>query len=162
MGPEFPAGEASRIIRLKIRALCKPPLYRSSDHDDVQQEVLLHLAKSWPRFDLSRGEAGAFLAAAIVNKINSMTRREAAAKRGRLRTRRLEDEPLSACRPLLDAAALHKALSSLPPELADVAAAILRAGSVAGAARLLGIPRSTLRDRLRDLRERLSDFGPAT
>jgi DNA-directed RNA polymerase specialized sigma24 family protein len=162
----FPHGDAARLVRAKVKKMCRPPLFRTTDHEDVAQRALTLALERWTKYDPARGTPTALLATMIDHAIVSIIRSESAAKRGRLRTSNADVGVRPAPPPSMapeDRDELRAVMRSLPPRLALLAKALASEGTVQGAASRAGIPRSTARDLMRQLRRRLTDagFGPS-
>lgn len=174
-----------KFIRHKARQLARRPGFTKSDGDDVAQELILQLVRALPRFDPKRGTLEAFVktvveryAATLVqhcqaecrdpekhDSLNQLTTDESGhlrdlgdtlpeeARRHRLAiTARPTDEQRDL---VIDVAGV---LDRLPTDLRDLAEH-LRNKSISEIARETGIPRTTLNDARRRLREFFVEAG---
>ncbi len=69
------------FIRIKARQLCRRSDVSRSDHDEMQQEMLLYLWKKAHLFDPSRGNIEAFVTTAINSWVGMQLRRMERLKR---------------------------------------------------------------------------------
>jgi DNA-directed RNA polymerase specialized sigma24 family protein len=142
------------IIRSKASRLVGRAGLRVQDRDDLVQQLTLHVLERQSRFDSARGTWAAFVWRLVEWHGENLIRARRAAKR--------DGGPLvllSDAVPAPDedgtAQTVHAALAALSEELRDVAVQVLTTGSVAGAARALGVSRATVTARLREIRERI-------
>lgn len=176
------------LIQVKARQLCRKPGFRRSDHDDVAQDMTLHLLTQAHRYDPARGTLPTFADRVVTSAMKMILRDRRRLKRaaGYMAVslearvagaeghqiplgqtllaqdgRRHIDQPTRD--PLADLAsadALAHALGSLPPELADICRR-LTSGTVASVARDLGVSRRQIYNALESIRSHLegTEFG---
>lgn len=151
-----------KIIRSQARRVCRHPGFNISDLPDVEQTLMMGLAARRPFFRPRRGAWRAFAKTVVGNLAASLRSSRLALCRSPGRESESRgDWSADRRRPNLETGLpgdtdlridLSKVLGGLPPNLQSLAA-LLGQCSLATAARRLGIPRRTARDRLRRLRE---------
>ncbi|VTU02519.1 rna polymerase sigma70 : RNA polymerase sigma factor, sigma-70 family OS=Desulfovibrio alaskensis (strain G20) GN=Dde_0900 PE=4 SV=1: Sigma70_r2 [Gemmataceae bacterium] len=153
--PTDPAVAA--LIRRKARRLVGRAGLGPQDAADLEQELHARLLAQRHRFDPARGTWAAFAHRLVDRCAANLVRDRRAAKRGRGRARPLTaDVPAPAPADSGDggadelAAAVARAVAALPPRLRAVAELLL-VTHVAGAARALGVSRSTVYARLAEI-----------
>jgi|YNPNPStandDraft_1061719.scaffolds.fasta_scaffold00077_41 RNA polymerase sigma-70 factor (ECF subfamily) len=179
-------GFAERLIRHKARQLARLPGFTWSDRDCIEQELRLKLLKHAASYDPQQGHRHAFVTALVQRQAANVLRAKRAEKRDHRHVHSLsavvaadkEEGPVvladTISRRHLDArlgratreehelAALamdvHDVIASLPPELGELARR-LKTDSLSQIARDLGIPRTTLADRVRKLRRYFEQAG---
>lgn len=169
-----------RIIRAKARALVRSAGYLEDDVEDITQDLILHLLLHPVIHDTSRGSLSTVVRWILDRKIVNMVAARYAVKRDVRRCQVSLDDPVrlgdnesgtihdvynmdsylqitgKTTQSLMDlrmlASKVKSVLASLPPELRMIAEMLKdqRKGEIA---RELGIPRSTLYDACRRLRE---------
>lgn len=65
---------AEGLIHLKACQLVKHRAVRSSDHEDLTQELWLHLLKRLPRYDASKGSLFAYITTVVERRVRSILR----------------------------------------------------------------------------------------
>jgi len=176
---------AERLIRRKSRQLAAKENFTPSDREDISQDLWLHLYERLERFDEAKGTIYAFILTIVERKAISILRRHSAAKRDICRCSSLnlsiraddgtrvdlastitEDapdprlgketrHPQHRIEMSLDLAAV---IEQLPPDLRDLCER-LQTDTLADIARQLGVPRTTLYGRIKQLRERFEEAG---
>lgn len=164
MGPEsFPGGDAGAIIRIKAAALCRTAPYLRPDREDIEQELLISACAAWPGYDPSKSSHRTYLANVIQNKLVSIVRKETASVRDRRRHRPLGTHEAADPSDGRGAGDLRRDLATiltqLPEDMRHVCLAVLAEPSIAAAARRLGLPRGTFRERLKGVQRWLRDRG---
>ncbi len=177
---------AVRIIKHKARQLIGSAGFTESDREDLEQEMMLDLLKRLPKYDSHKAQRNTFIARVVEHRISTIIEERAAGKRDwRLCTasmndrfdigdsgsiERLEvydmDEYLrqtgrlsrTSSEHLLLSIDMRCAIDSLPPELRDLCEH-LQKDSVTKISRDTGIPRGTLYDRIKELRNLFEDIG---
>ncbi|MDB5308814.1 MAG: polymerase, sigma-24 subunit, subfamily [Gemmataceae bacterium] len=165
----------TEVIRRKAHAMHRRGWVPRADLEDVRQDLALAVLAARGRLDAARGDLGT-LAAAVVRRAGAkLARARRAAKRDPRRVNSLhaprpdgidlpdpDTLPGGDLRPELTDLRidLDQFLARLPPTLRTVAD-LLRTKTVTAAARALGVPRSTLADRVRALRRRFAAAGLA-
>jgi DNA-directed RNA polymerase specialized sigma24 family protein len=157
LGAENPIDPATaELIGRKSRQILRQTGLPSSDREDVEQTLALLLLQRLPKFDPAEGDRAAFVRMVLRQATVNVLRFLAAAKRsGR-------PVSLDALLPTADDGAtseesgdlvldLAGALEALPADLRAIANE-LRVSSKTEAARNLGIPRSTLHERAKEIR----------
>lgn len=151
------------LIRCKTGQILRQTRLPRAERADVEQALTLALLQRLSKFDAAAGERDAFVRMVLRQATINVLRHYRAAKRSAdvvsleafLRTE--TDEPLEPAAPpaaveyadaTIDVAA---ALAALPAELLAIAEELLRC-SRAEAARNLGLARSTLNERVREIR----------
>ncbi len=72
---------ACTLIRVKARQVVRRPGFSSSDADDVEQDLFLHLLNQIPQFDPSRGSLNTFIARVIESAVAMLIRERRRSKR---------------------------------------------------------------------------------
>jgi len=176
----------ARLVRRKARQLIGRAGFTKSDREDIEQEFWLKLVKHLSSFDPRQGHRHAFVTTVVERCAATLLRNKTAEKRDHRRVRSLnvviaDDEhegPVelgdTVSRRELDARLGHaprdehdlaqlaldiaSVIASLSPEMRELAER-LKTDSVSQIARDLGVPRTTLNDRVRELRRRFEDAG---
>ncbi len=160
------------LIRRKARQLTGRAGFRAHDREDLEQELCLLLLKRLPAFDGKRGKLERFVAMALARYGVNLLRRQRAGKRDHRRTRQLRDPDrvpwqgadaryLRGRSPeeLVDLAMdVASVLDQLPLAMRELAERLMKA-SPAQVARDLGMARTTLYTRIRNLRQRFEHAG---
>ena len=177
---------AVRLIRYKARRLIGQAGFTASDREDIEQELVLDLLRRLPKYNPKRAQLNTFIARVVEHKIASLIEARKAGIRDYRRcpfslNDRFEDEEgrsvervdtldqedyllrtgaqsrpsdeLSAL--TIDVAAV---LESLPPELRELCRR-LKAESVTEISRDTGVPRGTIYEGIKKLREIFEDAG---
>lgn len=145
--------------------------FRDDEVDDLAQELRLYLLRSWPAFDAGKSQAITFIHRMVNVRAQELIRERrspkrdyrverplsAAAEHGRLDGVRGQPDRSDHERTELRADCVT-VLALLPAELRRVAE-LLREMTPTAAARALGIPESTMRRRVAELRERFIAAG---
>lgn len=157
--PHAPAinPETARLIRRKARRLVGQAGLRPQDRDDIEQELTVELLARRDRYDPARGSWAAFARKVLDRTGSNLVRHRRAAKRDVHRLEPLdgefpptvEDEAVDLD---LDLAA---AIDRIPAAYRAVVTLVLRRG-VQGAAKVLGVHRSTVYARLHELRDHVN------
>ncbi len=172
-------------VRAKARRLVGKQGISEEEAQDIEQELLLHLHEHLKDFDATRSPQDAFVSLLIRSRLLRILRDRRADKRRPGRTASLEalfpgeDEPAGKRAATLDqqvqatrrgypgesaqeqlerALDVSQVVAGLSPELRTLAG-LLRTQSIAEAARTLGVPRTTLHDRVRELRRHFERSG---
>ena len=174
------------LIKYKARQLIGQAGFTASDRDDLEQELVLDLLRRLPKYNPRRAQLNTFIARVVEHKIASLIEARKAGIRdyrrcGRSLNDRFEDEEgrsvervetidqedyllrtgaqsrpsdeLSAL--TIDVAAV---LEGLPPELRELCRR-LKAESVTEISRDTGVPRGTIYESIKKLREIFEDAG---
>lgn len=149
---------AAAIIKSKARRLVGRAGLRAQDRVDLEQELTLHVLQRRPRFNPKRGSWAAFVRRVVKYYGENLVRDRRTAKRYGGPTDPLTDEIPARDESDAIARAVRAAVAELPAELREVAELVL-SGSVAAAARELGVSRSTVYARLREIRSRTEFAG---
>ena len=72
---------AKTVIRVKARQLCRRPSFSTSDADDVEQDLFLHLLNQISQFDPSRGSLNTFIARVVDSAVAMLVRERGRNKR---------------------------------------------------------------------------------
>jgi RNA polymerase sigma factor (sigma-70 family) len=142
------------IVRHKACRLVGRAGLRPQDREDLEQQLVVHILEQLQRFDPARGTWPAFVQRLVERFGQNLVRSLRAHKRNSGPLAQLfEEEPAGAEQaPDLD---LTEALVQLPEDLRAVAELLVtQTQTVAGAARTLGVSRSTVHARVRELRSR--------
>ena len=176
---------ATRLIRRKARQIAARDNFTPSDKDDIAQDLWLHLIERIDKFDAEKGTIFAFIVTVVERKAASILRHQAAAKRDVCRCSSLnlsirandgtrvelastitEDAPNAR----LGKRTLHpqrgvemvidvtEFVETLPAELKELCER-LRSRTLSEIARETGVPRSTLYERIKKLREYFEEAG---
>ncbi|HYH67842.1 MAG TPA: hypothetical protein VD866_24305 [Urbifossiella sp.] len=148
----------SDLIRIKARVLARRGVISRADVADTRQDLAVALLAARPGFDPGRGTKATYTATVVAHATAKVARGRYAAKRHPGRVVRLAyldaepadpgGDPTGRAVVALDVAAV---IEVLPPDLREVAEA-LKAGTVAAAARALGVPRTTVHERVHEIR----------
>ncbi len=173
-----------QMIRHRARELAKRYRFRSSDRQDLAQELTLHVLKIWRKFGHQVKDRDAFLSKVLSRHAITLVRRYKAKKRndqavvslsdlvenegeeaelGDTLLEEVHDFRLgSKQRPGLEQQALvadvATVLAKLPPHLRDLCQR-LQKQTVAEIARDTGVPPTTLHDHIQRLREIFTEAG---
>jgi RNA polymerase sigma-70 factor (ECF subfamily) len=172
---------ADRLIRIKARQLARRPEFQSWDPEDIEQELTLDLLQRLLHHDPARASRNTFIARAVEHKVASLIEHRTRTKRHCPTEMMSLDDPASGedgeivpRSETIDPATLQRvptpsdtpelavdlalAMEDLPDDMRDLCER-LRTETVSEIARRLGIPRSTLYESIRRLRQRLSERG---
>ena len=147
--------------------------FNKSDRADIVQDLLLDLVRRWPKFDPARGEPEVFIRRVLWARVATLIREKRAQKRqfeyeAEPISEEVEEEvsvnfrtglPLRIDQEYSDLASdVATVLAKLLPEDRDLCMR-LQSQSLSEIASELGVPRSTLADRLQSLRSCFEDAG---
>lgn len=177
---------AAAMARFKARQLIGIAGFTESDRDDLEQELMSAVISRMPQFNARRGSPKTFVACIVARKIITLIRYRTTGSRDFRREAFSLDQPAAGSddAALLQgdcvaddiadpagashvrreveqtelAEATQQALSGLPGDLRRLCE-LLKTGRLADAARELGVPRSTLRNRVSRLRELFEAAG---
>jgi len=177
---------AARVIRHKAKQLVGTAGFTESDRDDLEQEMMIDVITRLPKYNASRGALKTFVACIIERKISKLIRYRTSGIRDFRRVAfsinaPIEsgdgdtfeqgdfvaediDEPTSSSNVHGDveemelAEATEQVVSELPANLRRLCD-LLKTKTLADAAREMGIPRTTLQDRVSKLRGLFEDAG---
>jgi RNA polymerase sigma-70 factor (ECF subfamily) len=177
---------AAKVIRHKARQLVGTAGYTESDRDDLEQEMMLDLLMRLPKFNPDKATQKTFVARIIERKISKLIRhrtcemrdyrREACSLNGCLEAengmtielsetiaqeelgRRTGRRSRSAQEKWEFAQDMATTLSRLPEHLRRICD-LLKTRTVSDAAREMGIPRTTINDHVKKLRDLFEDAG---
>lgn len=163
--PRFTNADAE-IIKHKVRKLIGRYGFNASDEPDLQQELAMHVSTRMARHDPARGARSTFVDRIVRNKIANILESRMALKRGgRKRPLALDAVPEGL---LLDGQTdahavdlgmdVGSAVSALPPELREVAIRLAK-HSPSEVARMLGLTRGQMRQRMEAIRVHLEGAG---
>jgi hypothetical protein len=146
------------IIRRKVRQMIGCRGFKSQDYQSLEQELIARLLHALQSFDPTRAHRNAFVTTVVDRSAARIMRYHQAQKRDhrrliefqRLESRRLQRWPSEATELVLD---VEEVIARLPQQLRWLAEQ-LKHKSLTQVARESGIPRTTLGDRVRELRER--------
>jgi len=173
-----PSQWAASLIRKKARLLIGSYGFSTSDREDIEQELWYHLLKRQGAYDPSRGKISTFIARILDNRIRTMIEHRRAVKRScdlpvesldqrvspeidldrhevvdrdtYLRVTGQISRSLGELQDLsLDVA---RVLSSLSPDLCEIALLLMRY-TITEVSRCTGIPRTTINDKRKRIRE---------
>ena len=179
-------GYAVGLIKYKARQLIRQAGFTASDRDDLEQELILDLLRRRPKYNPKRAQFNTFIARVVEHRVASLIEAQKAGIRDyrrcpfslndrfedaegrsveRMETIDQEDYLLrtgAQSRPSdeLSALALDVAavLEALPPELRELCRR-LKAESVTEISRDTGVPRGTIYESIKKLREIFEDAG---
>ena len=177
---------AAALIRCKARQLVNKAGFTKDDVEDLEQEMTLDLLMRLPKFDVNKATQKTFVARLVERKISKLIRHRRQEMRDYRRRARSLNEPIkdedggivergdtiaeeeinrrlgrrsrTAQEDLELALDTAETLSRLPEHLRRLCE-LLKTGTIAEAARQLGIPRTTLNDHVRKLREMFEHAG---
>ena len=173
------------IVRRKVRQLIGSYGFEEQDRESLEQELLLRILQGMRRYDQSQAHRNAFVTTIVERSVATLIRDKCAGKRDHRRVgsiyslvkcadggqteiaETLGQESYDARRGRAPRGAetlfeltndVQNCLTKLPRELRELAES-LKQKSVSQIAREMGIPRTTLRERVRQLRERFESEG---
>jgi len=174
------------LVRVEARKLSRMPGFRTSEAEDIEQELLMHLHRQAGEYDPERGAESTFADRIVKNRVRELARERRRLKRGGGKSALSLDEMLvradgntttrsesttdsDRARRVGSAAQLDQdrverrldvgtVLASLPPPLRDLADRLIN-GTEAGAARALGISRRAIRAQKAKIRAYFEQFG---
>ena len=177
---------AARLIRFKARQLVGKAGFTASDREDIEQELILDLLRRLPKYNPKRAQLNTFIARVVEHRLASLIEAQKAGIRDyrrcrcslnecfedadgrsveRVDTFDQEDYLLrtgAQSRPseelnrlAIDVAAV---LETLPPELRELCRR-LKAETVTEISRDTGVPRGTIYESIKKLREIFKDAG---
>jgi RNA polymerase sigma-70 factor (ECF subfamily) len=176
---------ALKLIRERVKRLIGRHGFTASDRDDLEQDMALHLLECLRRQQQPIEAPEGFFRKVIAEHAVTLIRRREAEKRDHRRLSSLHDKVLdedgeyverarvvpedhvqtrlhTASRSRLDEVELvddvAAVLAKLPPDLRDLCER-LKHHSITEVARQLGVPRTTLHDAIRRLRQHFEDAG---
>ncbi|MEK7270554.1 MAG: sigma factor [Planctomycetota bacterium] len=177
---------AANLIRIKARQLVCAGRFLESERKDLEQEMTLHLIARRPKFDKARASERTFVSRIVDRKISNLVRRQILKSRvlgqricslnesisdgeggsvERAETlatvgpdRRLGKDLRAKTYAQDLAIDLAQIVARLPEQLRRLCE-VLKEDDPAGAARKMGIPRSTLDSHIGRLRRRFEDAG---
>jgi RNA polymerase sigma-70 factor (ECF subfamily) len=145
-------------IRRKVRQIVRRTALNPSDREDLEQDIVLEILRRLPAFDETRGKREAFIRVLLNHAVADLIRK--------LLSRKVP-VPLTLDELAVDdpgerlvslAQDVETVLTGLPLHLREIAE-LLKTLSITKAARELGMPRATLQDRVRVLRQRFEQAG---
>lgn len=172
------------IVRRKVRQLIGRAGFKWQDKEDLQQEIMARLLHSMKSFNPARGHRKAFIVAAVERSVASMLRDHQAPKRHHpgvvslQQPRELEGSPTVLAQTISDRELqarvcrhprsvealarlgfdLTEVFNTLPDDLRELAER-LKTQSISAIARAMDIPRTTLVESVRQLRQRFDGAG---
>jgi RNA polymerase sigma factor (sigma-70 family) len=176
---------ACNLIKRKARRLARRPGFSHEDIEDIEQELALKLWESRSAFRPEKGSHEAFVTVVVNRAVSNILRERAAAKRDHRRVTslntkvpggpespgdlgsslaqdahdaRLGSSPRSPEERADLAFDVAEQLDSLPEGQRDLAER-LKSQTVSEAAREMGVPRTTVQDAARRLRQPFEDAG---
>jgi len=177
---------AVTTIRVKSKKLIGKAGYSKADSDDIRQEITLDLLQRLPNFDPSKSSLHTFVNDVVDHKIARMIEVRNAEMRDfktvPLSLNVLEEDADGTLFELIDEIAdetlpwnrdagemseyellelrndIIRVLSKLPPQLREICLRLMRT-SIFVVAKEMGIPRATLYDHLKIIRERFEKSG---
>ena len=173
------------IVRRKVKQIIGRAGYTRQDKEDLEQELLTRLLQGLKSFDPNVAHRKAFVTAIVERSVASIIRDAEAQKRDHRRIGSLqllvevtEDGPTELAETIGDreyngrrcrnprsdedlaqlVTDLADVIDSLPDELRDLAER-MKTKSISAIAREIGVPRTTLNDTVRRLRQRFETAG---
>jgi RNA polymerase sigma factor (sigma-70 family) len=175
---------AAFFITYKAKTLTRSPFFTADDFEDLQQELMLAYLHAWPKFDESKGNPKSFIKA-VVNNCAGMIIREAESQ---MRWTGQKDMSLStivggddSTMEMIElitgdhsiwgdpfdssshqAAELNMDIQKLLAEMPEdirMTYELLKDHSITEAAKLTGIPRTTLSSKAQRLRQYLEEWS---
>ncbi len=182
LGHELTNGFAAHYIRRKAKQLVRRAGFSRSDVDDIQQQLFQRLLENLAAFDPEQGHFNVFVKTLVERYVANILRDSRAEKRDRRQTcslstvveefdggpvelgdtisqheldARLGRETRDAADLVMD---VSQIAAGLPDDLRDLYER-LKYGTVSEVARNLGVPRTTVHDRVKRLRRHFDDAG---
>ena len=177
---------AVRLIRYKARRLVGQAGFTPSDREDLEQEMVLDLLRRLPKYNPERAKLNTFIARVVEHKIASLIEAQKAGTRDYRRwacslNERFEDDvgrsvervdtidqedyllrTGAQSRPTEELSSLAvdvaTIIDALPPELRELCRR-LKAETVSEISRDTGVPRGTIYESIKKLREIFEDAG---
>ena len=177
---------AAGLIRFKTRQLVGQAGFTASDREDIEQELILDLLRRLPKYNPKRAQLNTFIARVVEHRVATLIEAQKAGIRDYRRCRcslndRFEDEDGRSVeraetfdqedyllrtgaqsRPSDELSALAidvtAVLEGLPPELRNLCRG-LKAKPVTEISRDTGVPRGTIYESIKKLREIFEDVG---
>lgn len=167
-----------KLIQSRVRRLTRRAGFNQSDADDIEQYFTSNLLVAQENFDRTKGSWPAYCETVLANLEKNIYRYRMADCRDYRRERLTSELNASSTDPefpFYDSSPevservgtsidLSEAQAALPPKLAPIFTLLEEEHNVAGAAKLLKMPESTVRDGVKKIREifQRKDLGPFT
>lgn len=186
LSEELQRGFAGRLVRRKARQLVGMANFVSSDRADLEQDLRMVVIRRLQRFNPAKAHWNAFVTVVIERHVATLLKRRRCQRRGLTQPLvslstlvpgenqqptelaqlvRAEDQAFMVAVPLHDHQAAYEVDHDVPLVLAkltdqqrDLCQRLMRR-SVTQVARDLNVPRSTLQDRVLELRQIFTEFG---
>jgi RNA polymerase sigma-70 factor (ECF subfamily) len=176
---------ALACVRYHARRLINHPCFTPDDYEDIEQDLVIHFLLEWPKFDPTRSSERLHISMIIKMRVIYLMKEAEAQKRGGRRrpdsiNRSIFDDDGNEVEWLDTIASdaglwgdaylgwnhlsadlrldIDRAISQLPPPLADICER-LKTSTITDVARETGIPRTTINDTIKKLREILGKRG---
>lgn len=164
---------ATRYAKRKASQLAGHFGFSKSDRADIVQELLFDLMRRWPKYDPTRGEPHVFIRRVLWARVSTLIKQKRALKRqfdyeAATLDEEAEEEVTTSFRTGLPQR-IDQEYADLATDVATVLAKLtaeerelcerLQSQTLSEIARELGVPRSTLADRVEKLRSRFEDAG---
>lgn len=173
------------IVRRKVRQLIGNHGFREQDREQLEQELIMRILQGFKSYDPTQSHRNAFVTTIVERSVASIIRDKCAEKRDHRRVSSIHNHVHSCNGQLLElvetldqnadnarrgrqpidasdhcdlACDLDQLLSKLPEDLRKLAEA-LKHHSVSEISREWGVPRTTLRQRVLELRRRFEEAG---
>jgi len=162
---------ATWYIDKKANELAGKYGFATDEAEDISQELTLHLLERWPCYDVAKGKVTTFIASVVDAKVCDLLRSQQRQQRNYQRTESLTEEAefgrLDGVRGQPSVNEFEQidlqidcedVMAGLPDDLREIAE-LLKRMSLSAAARHLGIPKTTLWNRLAVLRRHFAAAG---
>lgn len=163
LGTELMHGFAGRLIRTKVKSICRTLRLPGADEEDLEQQMRLDLLRRSPQFDRSRGTWEAFVCCVTGSRARTHFRRLQGLRRPLVESElqvgldgcnRVSADDTHASDLMQDLEAIQDQLTPDKRRLLEM----LRTSSITEIARQLHIPRTTVAARVKALRHELRDL----
>lgn len=150
---------AGWLARHTAVELVKTRDFTLSDRDDIEQDLIVRLLETWPKFDRARGSAKTFVATVVRNTVSNLIRHKRREQQTfAARTTAPEGEVPSHEHDIDLECDLATVLARLPPEDRKLAERLM-VSSVRDIADEDDVPVATVRNRVQRLREAFEAAG---
>ncbi len=161
--PDVLSPSTRRIIRIHAKKLIRRRAFSGAEQEDIEQELSLHVLQGMASFDAAKANRDTFISRVVAHRAANLLRDRLRQLRNRFAQISLEDlseEELAREDESHEqlAADIATVQATLPPQLREMCELLKREGP-SDVARRLGVPRSTLDQLIREVREYFAEAG---